>query len=167
MTKVHLTVEDLAAMAGISPRQVWREVKRGRLPAPSYDGDGAAIWDSEAAEKWVRRRQGERVCDAADSIPPQTLDPSRFWVGRLPPSRMTVEDVARELGKSPRSVWRKVSDGTLPQPQPKPIRPRLWRTADLMPRIEALRPRPWRAQDATAWFRACVESLRKVTGRRK
>ena len=66
MTKVHLTIEDLAAMADISPRQVWREVKRGRLPEPTYDGDSAALWDRETAEKWVARRQGQKICDAAE-----------------------------------------------------------------------------------------------------
>jgi hypothetical protein len=49
-----------------------------------------------------------------------------------PPELVTAEELAILLDCGERSVWRMVRDGRLPPPEPKPLRPRLWRTAEAL-----------------------------------
>ncbi len=49
----------------------------------------------------------------------------------MTPQLLTVEDVARALAVSTRTVWRLVSAGELPQPQRIGKRLRRWRASDI------------------------------------
>jgi excisionase family DNA binding protein len=129
--RTKLTVEDLAEIAGISTRQVWRDVKAGRLPKPIYDGsDRAAHWTAKQTRSWIAWREGRPLCRELARVL-TTFDPMRFY-GKFPPRVLTVEDVARELRVGERTVWRWVAEGMMPRPIPGKQRPRLWLTADIV-----------------------------------
>jgi excisionase family DNA binding protein len=130
--RTKLTVDDLAELAGISSRQVWRDVRRGRLFKPTYGADGAraAYWTAEQTRGWLAWREGRPLCRELAKVL-TTFDPARFY-GKFPPTFMTVEEVAIRLGVGERTVWRWAAEGMMPRPIPGKKRPRLWRTSEVL-----------------------------------
>src|SRR5262245_46570400 len=154
MQRIKFNVQDLAEIAGISTRQVWRDVKTGRLPTPYINGR-QAFWSAsdEDVAAWVARRSSRLISvvtpswsvPAGNSQLVQQASGSRGQPGQRtttaagtihplrisPPELTTVEELAIILHRSERSIWRMVDEGRLPPPEPKPLRPRLWRTASV------------------------------------
>jgi predicted DNA-binding transcriptional regulator AlpA len=59
------------------------------------------------------------------------------WWARPLPELVRVEQLAHMISWSERSIWRAVARKELPAPLAKPLRPRLWRTADIVSWTEA------------------------------
>jgi predicted DNA-binding transcriptional regulator AlpA len=53
------------------------------------------------------------------------------------PELVRVEELAALTGMSERKIWRLVAERCFPAPQEKPLRPRLWRTAEVAAWLEA------------------------------
>lgn len=133
MRKLLVTVKELAEMAGVSTRQVWRAVKGQRLPRPTYNGKRAARWNYVDAKRWIARRKGQLVgCDAMKAIE-RALAPRPWQLPFVaPPKFMRIEDVVQTTGETERTLWRMVASGTFPKPQSMPLRPRLWLTTEVL-----------------------------------
>ena len=67
MEAILVTVKTLAKLAGISPRQVWRDVKSGACPTPLRTKTKQAHWSLRQVEPWLAMRQG-RAIDKPRSI---------------------------------------------------------------------------------------------------
>lgn len=67
------------------------------------------------------------------------------WWARPLPELVRVEQLAHMISWSERSIWRAVAFGEFPAPLAKPLRPRLWRTADVVLWAEAGK---WEKQQA-------------------
>jgi predicted DNA-binding transcriptional regulator AlpA len=128
MEPLLVTVKTLAEMAGISPRQIWRDVKLGACPPPVSVKTKQAHWSLQQVEPWLAKRQG-RTGDKPRSV--------IVWWARPLPELVRVEQLAHIISRSERSIWRAVADGDFPSPLAKPLRPRLWRTADVVAWAEA------------------------------
>jgi predicted DNA-binding transcriptional regulator AlpA len=124
MEQILVTVKTLAKLAGISTRQVWRDVKLGACPPPIRAKIKDAHWSVRQVEPWLAKRQGR-----ATKRPQPIIRPL--------PELVTVEQLARLIGLSERGAWRAVARRDLPAPLAKPLRPRLWRTAELVAWAEA------------------------------
>jgi predicted DNA-binding transcriptional regulator AlpA len=59
------------------------------------------------------------------------------WWARPLPELVRVERLAHMISWSERRIWRAVACGEFPAPLSKPLRPRLWRTADIVTWAEA------------------------------
>ena len=126
MERLLVKVEELARLGGVTTRTVWRDVKRGLLPPPLPAALGSAHWHVADAERWLAGRQGRTVDEAwlAALLGRQEQQPLR--------ETATVEELAAMTDISERVIWRLVARGAFPKPLPKPLRPRLWRTADVV-----------------------------------
>jgi predicted DNA-binding transcriptional regulator AlpA len=128
MEPLLVTVKTLAEMAGISPRQVWRDVKLGACPPPVREKTKQAHWSLPQVEPWLAKRQGRTVNKPRSVV---------VWWARPLPELVRVEQLAHMISWSERSIWRAVACGEFPAPLAKPLRPRLWRTADVVAWAEA------------------------------
>ena len=132
MERLLVTVEELAALAGVDKRTVWRDVKRGRCPRPlSHVRFKAARWSLAAVRPWIARRRGEQPGN-----PPPIMSPAEWWAQPLP-ELVTVEELTQLVPLSERTIWRLVAAGEFIGPLDKPERPRLWRTADVRAWLKA------------------------------
>ena len=126
------SVGELAAMGGVTARTVWRDVKRGACPAPIRVGK-QAHWVIEDAEPWIAARQGRP--------PARTETVTMQW-----PELVRIEELSLMLGGlSERTLWRLTKQADFPRPLDKPLRPRLWRTADVFAWMDRARAEDTRA----------------------
>ena len=132
MERLLVTVAELATLAGVDKRTVWRDVKRGRCPPPlSHLKFKAARWSLPAVRPWVARRRGQDLGKLSEIV-----SPAEWWAQPLP-ELVTVEELTQLLPFSERTIWRLVAAGELIGPLEKPERPRLWRTADVRAWLKA------------------------------
>jgi len=91
------------------------------------------------------------VCRQKRSKAPDTLRPRAVivWWARPLPELVQVEQLAQMISWSERSIWRAVTRGEFPAPLAKPVRPRLWRTEDVVVWAEAEVRETQRAQQRT------------------
>ena len=57
MEAILVTVKTLAKLAGISIRQVWRDVKSGACPPPTRAKMKHALWSVRQVEPWLAMRR--------------------------------------------------------------------------------------------------------------
>lgn len=126
MERLLITVDELAKAGGVTTRTVWRDVQRGLLPQPLPARLGSAHWHVADAEPWMAWRQGRQVDKR------RLAGLQRHQRTAALPEDASVEELAAMLDISERAIWRLVASGDFPKPMPKPLRPRLWRTADVV-----------------------------------
>ena len=129
MERILVTAEELAKLGNVTKRTVWRDVKRGLLPPPLAAALGSAHW--HAAEASNRGWHGVR--GGLWTKPGWLAGPGRDQEPQPLPETVTVEELAAMTDVSETvscgDWW---LSGAFPKPLPKPLRPRLWRTADVL-----------------------------------
>jgi predicted DNA-binding transcriptional regulator AlpA len=55
-TKELLTVKEVAAIMGISPRTVWEQSSCGAIPKPIKIGPKITRWHRQTLEKWLQEK---------------------------------------------------------------------------------------------------------------
>lgn len=124
MQRLLVSVIQLAALAGVNKRTVWRDVTRGRCRPPLYIG-GRALWSLERVEPWIAAHRGA----SAREPPPSTTS----W-----PEYVRIEEISAMLGGvSERTLCRCMRPLRFPKPLGKPRSPKLWRTAEVLAWVEA------------------------------
>jgi DNA-binding transcriptional MerR regulator len=109
-------LEDLAKLAGVSPRTVRYYVQRGLLPAPTFRGKDTAYGDDHLARLQAIRKLQEQYLPL-DAIQAEL-------------ERRSAEDVLR----TPPAV--RVPPPSIPAPMPMPVPSRSWRRYELRDGVE-------------------------------
>jgi predicted DNA-binding transcriptional regulator AlpA len=129
--KLFCSVGEIAALAGVSKRTVWRDVERGVCSRPIHIG-AQACWSLHAAMPWIAMRR--RPANGKPLMP----IPKSTWSDRALPEFVTYEELAHLVGSSERTTRGLVASGDFPRPIEKPGRPRLWRTTEVVAWLQAL-----------------------------
>jgi predicted DNA-binding transcriptional regulator AlpA len=137
--KLFCSVDEIAAIAGVSRRTVWRDVKRGHCPRPLHIG-AQACWSLHAARAWIANRRREAMGK------PLTAIPNSAWCEGTLPEFVSEEELSRLAGLSRRNTRSLVESGDFP----KPVKP-------------SERPRLWRATEVVAWLYAVARTEERVS----